>query len=266
MHPLLNNLRLEILASGYHPSRNGEWNYPDTNVPFNRLYLNMGGDAYVVLGSRRTDLRAGVAYLLPRNRTITLGCRDRVAICFFHFHFSLFRGGDLFDAVDTVRAQSCPAARIRRDFIRPLRRRHLADLVRLQGRLLELLSGFIDGDLREMRRLELLRSRYQPLFDALEKAKYADLTVAGISGQLGLTPSGLYKSFRRDTGTGLKQFIGRERMRLAKELLLCGGERVKEIATQLGFRDEYYFSRFFHRQVGCSPSAYRHSQGCDRFQ
>jgi AraC-like DNA-binding protein len=34
---------------------------------------------------------------------------------------------------------------------------------------------------------------------------------------------------------------------------------VKEIAFELGYKDQFYFSRFFKRLTGVSPEAYRHS-------
>jgi hypothetical protein len=37
---------------------------------------------------------------------------------------------------------------------------------------------------------------------------------------------------------------------------------VKEIARELGFESSHYFSRFFRRALGCTPSAYR-ARGTD---
>ncbi|MFC4990634.1 helix-turn-helix domain-containing protein [Rubritalea tangerina] len=43
----------------------------------------------------------------------------------------------------------------------------------------------------------------------------------------------------------------------AMHMLLGARETVQEIAHQLGFEDEYYFSRFFKKASGKSPSHYR---------
>jgi AraC-like DNA-binding protein len=43
-----------------------------------------------------------------------------------------------------------------------------------------------------------------------------------------------------------------------KELTLTQ-KSVKEIAFELGYKDQFYFSRFFKRLTGVSPEAYRHS-------
>ena len=45
----------------------------------------------------------------------------------------------------------------------------------------------------------------------------------------------------------------------AKRLLTYGSSPVKEIAYRLGFKDPFYFSNFFKKQVGLSPKEYRQS-------
>ena len=43
----------------------------------------------------------------------------------------------------------------------------------------------------------------------------------------------------------------------AKRLLLYSDLNVSEVADRLGFADPAYFSRFFHREAGSAPAAYR---------
>ena len=43
----------------------------------------------------------------------------------------------------------------------------------------------------------------------------------------------------------------------AKKLLTQSRLQVKHIAWQLGYEDQYYFSRVFKKQAGISPRAYR---------
>jgi AraC family transcriptional activator of pobA len=43
----------------------------------------------------------------------------------------------------------------------------------------------------------------------------------------------------------------------AKKILTQSRRQVKQIAWQLGYEDQYYFSRMFKRQTGISPRGYR---------
>ena len=47
----------------------------------------------------------------------------------------------------------------------------------------------------------------------------------------------------------------------AKRELYLTSKSVKEVAFLLGYTDEYYFSRFFKKQVGVSPNIYRKTVG-----
>ena len=54
----------------------------------------------------------------------------------------------------------------------------------------------------------------------------------------------------------------RERLTLeAKRLLHLTYKSIKEIAHELGFNDEFYFSRYFKKEVGVSPKVFREKVG-----
>ncbi len=63
--------------------------------------------------------------------------------------------------------------------------------------------------------------------------------------------------FRRQTGTSPIRYLTRVRLRHACKLLNHSAMQVAEIAYTVGYRDEFYFSRHFSRNIGLSPSAYR---------
>lgn len=67
----------------------------------------------------------------------------------------------------------------------------------------------------------------------------------------------LIRSFRRALGTTPYDYLMRKRIETAKRLLLYSSLSVKEIAAQLAFADQYYFSNFFKRKTEISPSDFR---------
>ncbi|CAG7651319.1 HTH-type transcriptional activator RhaS [Paenibacillus solanacearum] len=62
--------------------------------------------------------------------------------------------------------------------------------------------------------------------------------------------------FKAMTGKTPVQYLTELRIDRAKQLLVGSGQRLKEIAEQTGFRDEYYFSRRFKQSVGVSPTRF----------
>lgn len=63
--------------------------------------------------------------------------------------------------------------------------------------------------------------------------------------------------FRRQTGYAPIDFLIRQRVQRACQLLDTTEESVAAIAAAVGYEDAYYFSRCFRRVVGYSPRAYR---------
>nr|WP_285858684.1 AraC family transcriptional regulator [Paenibacillus sp. MER 99-2] len=62
--------------------------------------------------------------------------------------------------------------------------------------------------------------------------------------------------FRQITGTSPMDYLHRVRVDHAKRLLRSPSRDMHAIATQVGFKDEFYFSRRFKQQEGVSPSMY----------
>ena len=66
------------------------------------------------------------------------------------------------------------------------------------------------------------------------------------------------KRFSADTGISPRKFFERILAEHAVRLLTGTDRSVKEIAAEMGFDNEYYFSRFFKRHLGLPPGEFRH--------
>ncbi len=81
--------------------------------------------------------------------------------------------------------------------------------------------------------------------------------IAFFAGELGLTPTQLNRICRAERGLSALGVIHRRLMAEAERDLAYTQLSVKEVAFELGFQDAAYFSRFFQRHAGMSPSAFR---------
>jgi AraC family transcriptional regulator, transcriptional activator of pobA len=75
--------------------------------------------------------------------------------------------------------------------------------------------------------------------------------------KLGLTPTHLNRIVRRLTGHPVGRLINDRIMEEARRDLVFTSMTVQQIAYELGFSDPAYFNRFFSRQLGMTPKAYR---------
>lgn len=76
--------------------------------------------------------------------------------------------------------------------------------------------------------------------------------------RFGTSPAHFSRVFKRHMHFSPIEYFLRLKMQKACSLLATTRLSVKEVATQLSFEDQNYFSRSFKRIIGMSPRAYRH--------
>ncbi|WP_336703103.1 helix-turn-helix domain-containing protein [Chryseobacterium indologenes] len=81
------------------------------------------------------------------------------------------------------------------------------------------------------------------------------------SDKLNITNNTLSKAVKKEFSKTPTQLINERIIMESKKLLHLTYRSVKEIAAELGFADEFYFSRYFKKSVGCSPKNYREKVG-----
>ena len=81
------------------------------------------------------------------------------------------------------------------------------------------------------------------------------------AGKFGLTVNSFSKKIKKHFGKSPTKLIQERIVLEAKKLLHLTYKPVKEIASELNFKDEFYFSRYFKKEVGVSPSHFREQVG-----
>jgi AraC-like DNA-binding protein len=110
-------------------------------------------------------------------------------------------------------------------------------------------SGKIRADLKMRGVLASLRRNYQRPWRVEELAHLSGLSVPHF-----------YRRFRQATGSPPLDWLRRERINQAKRRLSESPDRIRDIAAQVGYRDQFYFSRDFKKLVGLSPRHYRQQE------
>lgn len=106
-------------------------------------------------------------------------------------------------------------------------------------------------------RAEAHVQRFRGLVDQHFRAQPA---LAGLAADLGITPTQLNRVCQQVLGQSALAVLHGRLLLEAQRELAYSGLGVKQIALGLGFADAGYFTRFFQRHCGCTPSAWR--AGC----
>lgn len=83
------------------------------------------------------------------------------------------------------------------------------------------------------------------------------ITLEDIADQLKIGYSLFRKIFKKHTGLAPGQYLNQLKIERAKNHLLYSDKLIKEIAYELNFESEYYFSKFFKEKTGFSPLAFK---------
>jgi YesN/AraC family two-component response regulator len=88
--------------------------------------------------------------------------------------------------------------------------------------------------------------------------RYADASVEGLAGDLGLSRGHVSERFRQEVGLPLVDYIARVRVEVIKQrLAMPGRPPLERLAEEVGLCHASHLSRVFAKYVGMSPGQYR---------
>ena len=96
---------------------------------------------------------------------------------------------------------------------------------------------------------------FEMLFD---RSQVLD-SVSGYAERLGISPSYLNKLVRTQTRHSAMDWVEISRVNWAKSLLKEGNLSISDVSLAIGVDDPSYFTRFFRKSTGLTPSEYRRS-------
>lgn len=102
------------------------------------------------------------------------------------------------------------------------------------------------------------------VLNAVESKPYYDWQVQELARIAGVSYSGLRTLFCAVLHEHVHSFVQRRRLEHAQMLLADPGLSIKQVAEQMDFSSEFYFSHFFKRLKGMSPRDYREQQRLKR--
>lgn len=126
-------------------------------------------------------------------------------------------------------------------------------------------SGVHFAELVHQRKGMLLKKRTHLLVERCEKLIFSRLhekiTVKELAEGLSVNPDYLSRLFHEHLGVTIGDYIQREKVQLARNMLIYSAYSLEEIAYYLGFSSQSHFGRVFKRLMEMSPGIYRRRHG-----
>lgn len=85
--------------------------------------------------------------------------------------------------------------------------------------------------------------------------------VAELSSRVGMSESHFSRTFKAAMGTSPIDWLRRERINQAKRRLIESDDAIKEIAQQVGYSDQFFFSKDFKKMTSLTPTQFREKEG-----
>ncbi len=250
----LNQLSLEILDHGYFIG-NLQWNQFRVMSPFGRIYFMIADHGWLETEHGRMDLLPGHMYLIPPYTQVNLRTDERIEK--FYFHFSLrYAGMEILEGINRCFQLPLPELLLKQ-IISSYQAAQLPDLLLLKGIAYTTLADFIRNALPDLSNRLVLADAYQEIYAYVDQHLSAGLSASDVCDALGRSYETLRRRFREDNGITLKQYIQGRLIQQAALFLLLTNRTISEIAGELGFQDEFYFSRVFKQKMSYSPREYR---------
>ncbi len=219
------------------------------------LYL-LEGEVLAEVNGKNVLCGAGQFLLVPENKTIVVK------------HFNKCRGFDGCFSLDSLKDASYPVLHSQDPVMQSF---WFDDAVFMGALLKRLLVASEDKDKAFMQSaIDLILSQLrvggqvaavsEKFLQMVFEKENAPLSVADYANLLKVTPNYLNKTVKKHTHRTAIDWIGISRLNQAKVLLKDKSVAIVDVARLSGLEDQSYFSRFFKKKTGLTPSQFRNGQ------
>ena len=250
-----NSLKLEFIDGNY-AALDSNWRIDTSPYIFTRLYYIYEGSALVTCNGETTTMLPGNLYLLPKDLPISYYCPEYMEQLYFHITLTNLEGIDILANIPHVCQLPCS-----RELLNKLKELYISpdycDLLEFKM----LVTKTVIDCLRHAKIAPMSTNSYSQ--DVLQAISYMQnnvnlqLTTNEIAQAVFCSPNRLHKLFKAETGTTIGAYLDRLVLFRAAQLLIDPKQSIGEISRQLGFCDQYYFSRRFKNHFGQTPSEFR---------
>ncbi|MEK4516811.1 helix-turn-helix domain-containing protein [Paenibacillus sp. FSL H8-0122] len=259
----LANLKVDLIVADYNEC-SMDWKDLDYTPDYSKFYYIIGGEGWLKIGDKEYYPKPGELILMPEGVRQSYACISERPFLKYWCHFSakvgqmnLFRVLELSHVCLPENSAAVEAAfkgitdSARSDAV-------YAPLL-ARSKLLELMSYYLMNlKLDELSYKNLGAARkLTAVLDYIAENIEQNMSIHDLAEIAYMHPNYFMRLFKQQIGVPPIQYITRQKIEKAKELLTTTSGSVSAIADQLGFGDLFYFSKQFKKHAGLTPTEFR---------
>ncbi len=130
---------------------------------------------------------------------------------------------------------------------------------RMRAGIIRLLLDIVDASGRHAKSQS--SERMEEVIRLIQQHPQRDFRLDDLAEYVHLSLSHFKKRFKTETGLSPRQFILRDKVEAAKQILRSSERSITDVALDLGFVSSQYFATVFKRITGTTPSQFRRGAG-----
>ncbi len=251
----ISQLNIRVMDSG-NAAVGPEWHAEQVCSPYSRLYLIHAGGGKLTHQDQIIQLKPLHIYLIPAGLTFDYACQTYMQQLYFHLHIYTADGYDLLNQLKRIYS-----LQITESHFHELKSSYNGHLLRDAFELHQHLNGLMTGFLGKARLSEQVIETASPflrqVYALVQQSLNIKTTQKTLADSMSISVSALSKRFKVETGMSLGQYMDELLFQKTQQMLLFSDASLAQISEDLGFCDQFYFSRYFKQRQLETPSLYR---------
>ncbi len=253
---IINNVNIEIIDSG-DAVVDSSWDGKAVSGPFSRLYYVYDGEAIFSMDNgTETHLVPGYAYLIPSNATFRNRCIKTFSHLFFHINIINATGYDILKKYSHIHSIKITDSKVNK-----LSSYYRSNDILHALLLKEEIYKSVTSILTKMSNIDFQYTNYsinvERTIEYIKNNLSIQLNIPMLSKMLYISESTLTKQFKHEVGITISKYIDDLVFYKAQCMLVKTNKSINQISSELGFCDQFYFSRRFTMKFNENPQKYR---------
>lgn len=254
MENTLNHLDIIITDNGYVKT-DESWGQKNVLSPYSRLYFIEEGEGVLKFSNHSVTMKPGYVYLIPVGIVFDFYSNDYVKKLFFHINIYRENMYDFTAEYKKYGKLYLGEEKIKK-LIQLYHSETFSDALRLKTKIFSIVAEITDEMVIMNDEISCYSESIMDTIEYIKKNLSLKLSVKELADRLFISESILAKKFRKEVGITLGKYIDKMVFYEAEKLIMQGDLTIGQISEQLGFCDQFYFSRKFKERYQETPQSY----------